>query len=119
MKSVRESWLVHDGQSDDRGVFRYRWLSVADAAEHVSWLDDRPDGREGLIPLLRIDGHLGYVEAVSSAVEDGPVWLWEMRGNRDLRIADSLGEYLAWFASACESDQIVVDSGLLNRRDEI
>ena len=118
-KSVRESWLVHDGQSDHRGVFRYRWLSVADAAEHVSWLDDRPDGREGLIPLLRIDGHLGYVEAVSSAIEDGPVWLWEMRGNRDLRLADSLGEYLAWFASACESDQIVVDSGLLNRRDEI
>ncbi len=119
-RSVREAWLVHDGQSGNHGALRYIWLSLEASAEQLRWFGDRPDGGVGMIPILKIDGHVAYVESVASGESDGPVWLWEVRGNRDMRLADSFGEYLAWFAGACAAGEIVVsESGLLNRRDEI
>ena len=65
--SVSDAWMVHDGQHGDAGVVKYRWLSTDESMEQLRWFRNRPDGGAGMIPVLAIDGHIGYVESVDSS----------------------------------------------------
>ena len=118
--SVREAWLIHDGQSG-RGVLHYTWLPVAQSADQLQYFSSRSDGGEGLIPIMTFDGIVLFVESVSEPGLDGPVWLWEANTHRDERLADSFGQYLAWFAEECEAGNITGEllQSVLVHRDHV
>lgn len=118
-ESVREAWLVHGGQSGRGAVLRYEWLSLAESAEQLSYFERRSDGGFGFVPVFRFEDQLGFVESVSSRGADGPVWVWEIGSHRDLKIADSFGEYLAWFANACDAGEMLSVFGGVFRKDEV
>ena len=110
-KSVREAYLAHDGQSTaDRGrVFPARtWLPLAEIEKHLPSVQERPDG-DLVIPLLKIDGGVAWVQSVDSRNGESP--LVDFDGG-DVVLADSFAAFLEKFVSQLESGVYVFWDGL-------
>ncbi len=116
--SVREAWLVHDGEIARAGVLKYDWLSLDASEVEMATMGHRPDGGVGLIPIMQLGPDVAYVKSVDSREADSQLWLYASGDNMEWLLADSFRGYLAWFADACEQGKIIYEDDHLWRDDE-
>ena len=117
--SVREAYLLHDGQShpNRERVFRdWLWLPLDELGSQFRWTKDRVDGSE-VIPILESDGVSGCVRSVRAPGEESE--FFSTGDGNDVVFADSFALFLDQFARELEAGKYVYWNGLFQLVDEL
>lgn len=117
--SVREAYLVHDGQShpNRERVFRdWLWLPLDELESQFRWTREHVDGDE-IIPILESDGVSGGVRSVEKPGDESE--FFSTGDGSDVVFADSFSLFLDQFAGELEAGTYVYWNGLFQLVEEL
>lgn len=117
--SVREAYLVHDGQShpNRERVFRdWLWLPLDELESQFRWTRKHVDGDE-IIPILESDGVSGCVRSVEKPGDESE--FFSTGDGSDVVFADSFSLFLDQFAGELEAGKYVYWNGLFQLVEEL
>lgn len=122
--SVREAYLIHDGQqgSDGRSrVFHLMgWRSLDAVVEAADELKKMARGdTDTMIPVLTVDGGHVYVRSVTDGDDESELVEWAAGDNQDFLRADSFGAFLEQFADELEAGKFVFHDGQLHEVEQL
>lgn len=118
-ESVREAYLVHDGQSHpnrERVLHNWLWLPLNELGDQFRWTRERPDGRE-VIPILESDGVSGCVRSVEEPTAESE--FFSAGDGSDVVFADSFGLFLQQLAQDLEAGKYLRANGVFVPADEV
>ena len=117
--SVRDAYLVHDGQSHpnrERVLRDWLWLPLDELESQFRWTREHVDGDE-IIPILESDGVSGCVRSVEKSGDESE--FFSTGDGSDVVFADSFSLFLDQFAGELEAGKYVYWNGLFQLVEEL